>query len=314
MLVDKVLSYLSQKKLTLNEALRYEVENMAGVSFKRQFMSELEPVTKGKIRLSACGKCPRQNAYKFHGIETKGKEIDSRSRIVFFMGDMAEIAVTNIIKLAGVSLLATGLSQDEIKFQVNGSVVTGHPDGYFWADDELYLLEVKSMSSFSFERFERGDISDEYIAQINSYMHKRKSCVACCMVALNKDSGVLAEKMIYRDDSVVNKVRQNLLEVLHSTPETLPPPPPELGPDEKGYFSWKCLYCSARDTCREVGTKTELVLVKKSYKLKVKPCKSQELTSVSVEGSNPVSTTKAKMSQRKQEKSEGIPATASLSN
>lgn len=267
MIVDKVNLYLSQKDLQVDESLRYEIEKMAGVSFKRQFMSKDEPVTKGKLRLSACGKCPRQNAYKFHGVEPKGKELDGRARMIFFQGDMVECALIGLIRLSGVPLLATGLQQDEIKFQINGATITGHPDGYFWHEDELYLLEVKSMSSYSFERFEKGDISEDYIAQTNAYMNKRKSVRKCCLVAMNKDNGILAEKIIERDEGVVSDVRNNLLSVLHSTLEKLPPPPPKYGPNEKGFYDWRCLYCSHWGHCR---TNAERVLIKNSYKLKEK--------------------------------------------
>jgi hypothetical protein len=120
------------------------------------------------------------------------------------------------------------------------------------------------MSSFSFARFERGELDSGYVAQMNAYME----CLGlkkCVMVALNKDNGIMGERVVEKDEAVVEKIRTNLKAVLHSTPETLPPPPPELNPDSKGFYSWVCLYCSYHLHCR---TKAQKVLVGKSYKLR----------------------------------------------
>jgi hypothetical protein len=268
MIVDKINEYLSKKESVADESLRYEVEKLAGWCFKRQFMTDEQPVIKGKIRLSSAGKCPRQVAYAFHGIEKKGKESDSRAKIIFWTGDLSELTVVALAKLAGCVLMGTGLNQITVKLPVNGSVIEGHPDGVLIHDKEQYLLEIKSMSSFSFARFERGEIDDGYIAQMNAYME----CLGlkkCVLVALNKDNGIMGEKVIEKDDSVVEKIRANIKAVLHSTPEQLPPPPPELAPNNDGFYPWVCLYCSYWGHCR---TNAEKVLIKNSYKLKEKPC------------------------------------------
>ena len=161
MIADKIAEYLGKNEPILNESIRYEVEKLAGYSFKRQFMTEEAPVSKGQIRLSASGRCPRQNAYAFHGFEKNGNELDGRARITFAMGDYSENLLVNLAKLAGVNLMAVGLQQDEILFNANGSIVKGHPDGYMWHEDEIWLVEFKSMSSFSFARFERGEIDQD---------------------------------------------------------------------------------------------------------------------------------------------------------
>jgi hypothetical protein len=275
MIVDKINEYLSKKESVLDESLRYEVERLAGWCFKRQFMTDESPASKGKIRLSSCGKCPRQVAYAFHGIEKKGKESDSRAKIIFWTGDLSELTVTALAKLAGCVITGTGLNQITVKLPVNGSVIEGHPDGILIHEKELYLLEIKSMSSFSFARFERGELDSGYVAQMNAYME----CLGlkkCVMVALNKDNGIMGERVVEKDEAVVEKIRTNLKAVLHSTPETLPPPPAELNPNADGFFSWVCLYCSYWGHCRP---NAEKVLVKNSYKLQEKQTKEEQCKS-----------------------------------
>jgi hypothetical protein len=266
MIVDKITEYLNNKEINFNQALADEVGKMASLAFKRQFMEEEQPAVKGRLRLSACGRCPRQNAYGFFGVPKRGKQIDARAKQNFFFGDLTESAIVSLMKLSGISVGWTGSDQDEIRLEINGAVVTGHPDGFFWHQGKLYLLEVKSMTHFAFSDFEKGVIDSGYLAQIESYLSQRQSAVACCMVALNKDSGVISEKLIERDAERLKQLQENLKEVIHSTPEKLPPPPSEYEPDPKtGFYDWHCLYCSWRDECRTDG---ELILVKNAYKLK----------------------------------------------
>lgn len=264
MIVDKINNYLSAKEKTLDESLRYEVEKMAGWVFKRQFMTEDSDVSKGTVRLSSAGRCPRQVAYAFHGFEKKGKEIDARAKLVFWTGDLVELTVINLAKLAGANITATGLQQMSIKLPVNGAMVSGHPDGLLFEDKTAYLIEVKSMASYSFERFLKGVIDESYLIQVNSYM-EALGLFKCCFVALNKDSGVMHEIVFDKDPAIVEKARANIMSVLHSTPENLPEAPYKA--DESGIYPWQCLYCAYWGLCRP---NAEKVLVKNSYKLKEK--------------------------------------------
>jgi hypothetical protein len=263
MIVEKIADYLAGKKVT-DESVRYEVEKIAGAVFKRQFMTDDEPAPKGRIRLSSVGRCQRQTAYAFHGIEKSGKEIDARAKVVFWTGDLTELTVVNLAKLAGVNVVATGLQQLKIQLPVNGSMISGHPDGIVFEDKGVYLLEVKSMSSFSYKKFEDGVIDETYIAQVNAYM-EALGLSRCIFIALNKDSGVLMERVIDKDPNVVNKIRETIKTILHSTPESLPEAPKEYGPDVKGFYAWQCLYCAYWKRCRP---NAGLVLEKNRYKLK----------------------------------------------
>lgn len=263
MIVEKIYQYLSGQEKTLNDAILDEVAQNSRFAFKRQFM-EADQNDKGKIRLSSAGRCARQVAYAYHGFEKKGKEIDARAKLVFWTGDLIELTVVNLAKLAGCVLLNTGQDQLTVSLPVNGTFAVGHPDGIFLEDGKNYLLEVKSMSSFSYAKFEQGEIDEGYIAQINAYMEALK-LEACVFIGLNKDNGMMHERIVKKNPKVVESLTKNLASVAHSTPEKLPPPPAELEANEKGVYPWNCLYCPYWVHCR-VGAKK--VLVNKSYKLK----------------------------------------------
>jgi len=275
-IIDKINQYLTAEGKTIQEHYAQELGKLAEWSFKRQFCQDEEPVIKGKLRLSAAGKCPKQLAYAYHGYERKGKEKDSRSCVVFFQGDMVEAMVVQLARLSGCLLLGVGTNQIGVSLDINGTSVPGHPDGFVLVSNEkgasIGLLEVKSMSSYSYERFEKGEIDEGYKAQIQMYL-KSTGCNWCVLVAVNKDSGVMNERHIDYDPDLASKTEENLKKVLLSTPELLPDAPASFDPDAKGLYPWQCLYCSFWGHCRPNAAK---VLVGKSYKLKEQPKKEKQ--------------------------------------
>lgn len=255
MVVDKINKMLTETNHPeLSPELLKSIGEQSSYVFDRQF--GLREEREAGLYLSSIGKCTRQQAYNLLGFEKKGKEIDSRARIVFYMGDIVELAVINLAKMAGCKI-----EREQIELEIAG--VKGHPDGIITEDGVKRLLEVKSMSSYSFESFENGEIDDSYVYQFTAY------CMAlgltqCVYVAMNKDSGVLGERIFtIKEETVVDiKNRINILKA--ATKENLPDRPYQ--PNEKGLLPWQCRYCAHYQTC---WPNSELILAGKSYKLKV---------------------------------------------
>jgi len=267
MIVDKINKYLSSENLTLNEYILNEISLLAKYTFKRQFMEDSELV-EGKLRLSKCGDCPRKLAYAYFGFKPSGKEIDSRAKIVFWMGDLVEMTVIELAKLAGVKLLATGLNQLTISLNIDGIDIEGHPDGLLLNDGEFILLEIKSMSDYGFNSFQKGEIDEGYLSQVNIYMHVLNLNKAI-FVAINKNSGVLHEVIIKKDNKIVDKAIKNLKTVINSSPDRLPKI--RCKPDSKGFYDWHALYCPYWKICLK---NAEKILVGKTYKLKCSKSKN----------------------------------------
>ncbi len=269
MIVDKINQYLSEKDLTIDEGLRYEIEKLSGWSFQQKFMQTDSKDSTGRIYVSQIGKCPRQIAYQYHGIEKAGKEIDGRALFNFWFGDLIELATASLAKLAfqklgGGSLKATGFDQTHIEIPVNGAVISGYPDGLLITGKEFVNVEVKSMPSYSFKRFEKGDINEDYISQIQAEM-AGLGVEKTCMVAVCKDNGVFNERIIDFNGMIHNKNLDNIKTVLDSTPEELPEP--RYQSNDKGEYPWQCLYCGWWQACHE---NAEKVLKSKRYILKEK--------------------------------------------
>lgn len=259
MIVDKINAFLNADGKTIDEMILKDVGDLSRWAFSKQF-GEKEKRS-GALRLSSIGRCMRQQAYKLLNTEENGKEIDARAKIVFFMGDLVELSVVALARAAGCDVSATGGNQ--VVVEIDG--VSGHPDGLLIDSGKRYLLEVKSMSSYSFKEFERGVIDEGYRYQCNAYMHAL-DLKQCVIVALNKDAGVLAEQVINRDPATVSEIQRRINRLKLITPETLPERPYQ--PDSKGFLPWQCLYCAHWKTC---WPKAEKVLVSNKYKLKETP-------------------------------------------
>ena len=267
MIIDKINKWLTENTGHEDARLVYSIEKLAGYSFHRQFMEAKESGRKGKLYISAAGKCARQVAYGYHGIEKNGKEIDSRANIIFWQGDMAELMLMALAKAAGCNITATGFDQlrVEIPLMTTSGIsasVSGYGDGILFQHREIYLVEAKSYASYSYERFEKGDIDEAYIAQINLYMDAY-GLNKCILIAMNKDNGVLGERLIQKDEAVIMAAKDNLISVAMSTIEEMPKQKYEV--NEKGFYPWQCLYCAWHGVCLPDAEK---VLVSKSYRLK----------------------------------------------
>lgn len=255
MIVDKINSYLASTGKDVDEAILAEVCLLAKTAFAKQFGKREERLVKAPY-FSSIGKCLRQQAYELLGFAANGKEIDARSKMVFFMGDLAEIAIVQVAKVAGCNITVGGQDQTSIEWEG----LRGRPDGVL---DGTILVEAKSMSSFSFRDFERGVVDEGYRYQCNAGM-EALNLDKCVIVALNKDAGVLAEQVISRDPAIVGDIRRRLGILKAATKEVLPDRP--FKPDEKtGFYPWNCLYCAHWKTCLPTAEK---VLVKNAYKLK----------------------------------------------
>ena len=256
MIVDKINSYLSTEGKEIEAAILEETAKLGSWAFSKQF-GVREKREKKAPYFSSIGKCLRQQAYGLLGYPEDGKELDSRAKMVFFMGDMAELAIVQVAKVAGVRIEATGSGQESVEW--NG--MRGRPDGIV---DGTHVLEVKSMSSFSFRDFEGGKLDDGYRYQCNAAMialNLKKTVI----VALNKDAGVLAEMIIDRDPLIEADIKARLDTLAKVTKEDLPYRP--YAPDAKGFLPWQCRYCAFYNICWPGSV---LVPVSGKYKLRAK--------------------------------------------
>src|SRR3990167_7503563 len=129
MITDKILAFLSDNKKTVDEALLSHVAEAVKLAFKRLFFDDDVFDSKGKLWGSSCGKCVRQNSYNFLGVPKNGRGFDSRAKLVFWAGDLAELTITILAKAAGVPITNIGADQLRASLQVDDKAITLRPDG-----------------------------------------------------------------------------------------------------------------------------------------------------------------------------------------
>jgi len=253
MIVDRINAYLDTQGKELDESILIEVEALAGNAFRRQFGLKEEREQKSPY-FSSIGKCLRQQAYNLLGFPAEGKAIDARARMVFFQGDMVELAIVMLARVAGCAITAYGVGQESIEWEG----LRGRPDGIL---DGTHLVEVKSMSSYSFDDFQNNILDIGYRYQCNAGM-EALGLSHTVIVALNKDAGVLAEMVIPKDPEIIKDIRARLATLKAATKENLPERP--YAPNDKGFYPWQCRYCAFYRTCLP---NAELVLKGNAYKL-----------------------------------------------
>lgn len=267
MITDKIKAYLEGDVKYKSEEIADMVARLSKYSFSRHFFTDEKKDASGKLWLSQVGKCARQTAYKFHGIEEEGKQLDARAKTIFWLGDSVELTVIALAKLAGVPLIGVGGDQFRLSIPlgINEFSITGRPDGIL-ASDKIRLFECKSMSSYAFESFQKGDIDLGYLVQVNLEMLALK-INETVFVAVAKDSGEMDERIVPYDAEIAQYGLNQALAVVKSTADFLPPSPVELNPSKKGIYPWQCLYCGFWKKCRP---NAEKVLIGSNYKLKEK--------------------------------------------
>lgn len=210
------------------------------------------------LRCSSSGKCARAIAYQLHGFTPE--PLNFRARMVFRLGDLIESdlvdALVNCypdfkpgkeyIRYVGGDFYK-GYEQFETTLKVAGLDITGHLDGYVKKDGKIkYLVDFKSMSKFAFEKAERGEIDDGYIAQAHSYM-KAMDCPNFLFVGYAKDTSALCEVPIKWRDTDWAEVEARWTRVSKSTKDSLPDR--EHSATEKGTLPWQCSYCNFNKHC-----------------------------------------------------------------
>ena len=224
------------------------------------------------LSASSLGSCARKLAFDLSGRETEGRVLDSRSRIVFALGDLWELWLGILLR---ISLQGTDFSvshyspfdpQKGISFKVGTHEISGHPDGVLeYRGKPVSLIEIKSMNSFSFGRLQKeGELreTDPYWWQVQGYM-LGLNLYHTSFIVLNKDSGFLDCISIDYDPEFPVKLKRHLNRIKW-IPSDSPRELPDgrvLGPEAKlskktglplkghGSLPWQCVYCSHHSSC-----------------------------------------------------------------
>lgn len=144
-----------------------EIADKYGKLFSQMLVDRLkprEPREKGTLRMSNIGKpCSRQLWYEVN--DPNGAEpLKASTKLKFLYGDVIELLVLALVEAAGHTVEGT---QDTQKI----AGITGHRDAVI----DGVVIDVKSASSYSFEKFASGTLNKDndafgYLPQLQSYL------------------------------------------------------------------------------------------------------------------------------------------------
>ena len=196
----------------------------------------------GKLRMSVIGKPPRQLWYDKHSPKER-KEDDAGLNLKFLYGHIIEHLVLYLAELAGHKI-----EDQQKKIEIDG--ITGHIDSKI--DGEI--CDVKSASSFSFKKFQSGEIVNDdpfgYHAQLAGY-ETANGTKAGGFLVVDKSTG---DMCFYKPDDMAKPNVKNLIKTLRETMEMKQPPEQKCYEDKEEKNGNKqlavgCQYCPHKWEC-----------------------------------------------------------------
>ena len=210
---------------------------------RKQLAGRTEPF---RLRMSNIGKCPRELWYRRNKPDAE-ERLQPSTYIKFLFGDLIEELTLLLARLAGHSV-----RDEQRELEYNG--IKGSCD----ATVDGVLVDVKSASTFSFNKFEKGlkktEDSFGYLSQLGLYktaIGDGASREEAGFIAVDKQHGHITVDIHRNLDTVdYDTLVKERIEAV-SKPE--PPPRPykeedfQLGGNKK--LPTVCSYCPFKKTC-----------------------------------------------------------------
>ena len=244
-LVEDIYDLFGPDELSLDEReIDYHIDEFA-TNIKEHLKLSLneKPRSKSNLRLSAIGRPDRQLWYDMHSEEEDVIPLSPSTRIKFLYGYILEELLIALSRLAGHSVTDT---QKEVT--VEG--VKGHQDCVI--DD--VLVDCKSASQWSFEKFEKGRLETDdpfgYIAQLSAYAEGNDMDEAAFLV-INKQTGEICLLPLHSLEMINASDRIKNLKTIMKQDD----PPPRCYSDVAEGLSGNrrlgtsCIYCAHKKEC-----------------------------------------------------------------
>ena len=203
------------------------------------------------LGLSSIGTpCDRKLWYKINASD-QGEPLTPETLGTFFYGDLLEVFVLALAKAAGHDVQG-----EQDKLEVHG--IKGHRDAVI----DGITIDVKSCTSFSFQKFAKNNLREEdpfgYISQLSSYVYAGKDDPLVkdktrgAFLAVQKDRFKLCLDMYDFTEELKHK-EQEMERVKAMVAGPLPseriPPVPQSSTSPNTKLSTHCSYCEFKGLC-----------------------------------------------------------------
>ena len=182
------------------------------------------------------GKCPRAVFFKFKNIPKE--KMEARMLRLFDRGEYIQMQILNALFSMGV------VRASEIRIPPQ-ELISGRADAIVTLENELYVVDFKSMNSMIFRKL--TEPKEENVNQIQLYMHFFKIPKAI-LLYISKDDLALKDFLVKYDKKRAEKLLKDLSDLKIKIDNDIIP---AITLDHK--TNWQCRYCQFKDICKIAG-------------------------------------------------------------
>lgn len=186
--------------------------------------------------ITDAGRCPRAIFFKFKNVPRE--KMDARILRLFDHGDYMQMQILNALFSLGI------VRASEVNIPPQ-ELVSGRADAIVTLNNELYVVDFKSMNSMIFKNLSAA--KEENINQIQLYLHFFKIPKGI-LLYVNKDTLDLKEFIVNYNPTLT----RNLLKDLNVLKEKLDA---NIVPQRLSEYpkNWQCQYCQFKEICSTAG-------------------------------------------------------------
>lgn len=182
--------------------------------------------------ITDAGKCSRSIFFKFKNVPRE--RMEARILRLFDHGDYIQMQILN-------TLFSLGLVRaSEINIPPQ-ELVSGRADAIITLNNDLYVVDFKSINSMLFKKLEEP--KEENVNQIQLYLHYFKIPKGI-LLYISKDTSELKEFVIKYDPASARILLKNLETLKAKIDKNIVPERLADYPD-----NWQCQYCQFREIC-----------------------------------------------------------------
>jgi len=187
--------------------------------------------------ITDAGKCPRAIFFKFKNVPRE--KMEPRVLRMFDHGDYIQMQILNNLFSLGI------VRASEVKIPPQ-ELISGRADAIITLNNELYVIDFKSMNSMVFKNL--AEAKEDNLNQIQLYLHFFKIPKGI-LLYVNKDTLELKEFLVEYNPTVAQKLLKDLSELKTKIDSNIVPDRIPEYPE-----NWQCQYCQFKEICATAGS------------------------------------------------------------
>jgi CRISPR/Cas system-associated exonuclease Cas4 (RecB family) len=186
--------------------------------------------------ITDAGKCPRAVFFKFKNVPRE--KMEPRVLRMFDHGDYIQMQILNNLFSLGI------VRASEIKIPPQ-ELISGRADAIITLDNDLYVVDFKSMNSLVFKNLDQP--KEDNVNQIQLYLHFFKIPKGI-LLYINKDTLELKEFLVEYNPAIAKELLSELSDLKTKIDSNIVPDRIPAFPD-----NWQCQYCQFKEICTMAG-------------------------------------------------------------